>query len=234
MIARDMVTIPTSARYFANAEPYLRGNYRIQLRRELVRELIGEPRGKRILDLGCGDGAISLPMAKANDVTLVDNSAAMLEAARANAAALGGGNCTFVHADADELDVGRMDIVLAIGLLAHVDSTEGVIRTISRHLGPGGVAVLQLSDSNRLLCRIGRLLWTLSGRGYSWTSRSDVLKNIERFGLRLSGERNHLVYVPGMQRILGSALIPYDRMVRRYPALARHGTETILLLRKDA
>jgi len=227
-----VVTIPTSARYFERPEPYLRGNYRLRLRREVVGELIGEPRGKRILDLGCGDGAVSLPMATNNQVTLVDNSAAMLDAARANARELGAAGCTFVQADAASVDAGDMDIVLALGVLAHVDDIDPVIAAIARHLAPGGVAVLQFSDKNRLFYRIGRLLWALRGRGYALTSRSEVLAAAERHGVVSMDERNHLVCVPGFQRLMGPALIPYDRIVRRIPLLARLGTDTILLLRR--
>jgi hypothetical protein len=35
-----------------------------------------------------------------------------------------------------------------------------------------------------------------------------------------------------MPRLLGAALVPYDRFIRRHPALARHGVDSLLLLQK--
>ena len=53
-------------------------------------ELVGDVRGKRLLDMGCGDGAEMLEWARAGAiVTGVDNSPVQLEAARRNADKLG-------------------------------------------------------------------------------------------------------------------------------------------------
>jgi cyclopropane fatty-acyl-phospholipid synthase-like methyltransferase len=225
-----MATIPTSACYFADAERYLRGNHRIQLRREIVAELIGTPRNKRILDLGCGNGAISLPFAHANEVLLVDNSAAMISAVRAHAASLGITDYEAVQSDVAKLQTNPVDIVLAIGLLAHVDNVDDVFEAIARCLRPSGIAVVQLSDRTRLLNRVGRVLTNLRGRNYQPMSMRDVLQSAEKYGFQLKDERSHLVIIPGLQRVFRSALVPYDRFVRRHPHLAKHGTDTLLLL----
>jgi SAM-dependent methyltransferase len=230
--AARVTTNPTSAAYFARAEPYLRRNHRIALRSEIVRELIGEPSGKRILDLGCGNGAISLPYAKSNAVMLVDNSAAMLEAAREAAAELGVTSYTAHRADASSVEVEPADIVLAIGVLAHVDDAAAILGAAARNLKSGGLLVLQLSDASRCLNRLAHMLFRLRGRDYRPTRRADILAMAAANGLSLVGERSHLLVLPGMPRLLGAALVPYDRFIRRHPALARHGVDTLLLLQK--
>src|SRR4051794_31213215 len=119
-----MVTSPTSAAYFATPEPYLKQNHRIALRSEIVTELVGRPEGKRILDLGCGNGAVSLPLAVRNSVILVDNSAAMLNEARRFAEALRLRSYELHQADANDVNIEPVDVILALGLLAHVDDTS--------------------------------------------------------------------------------------------------------------
>jgi cyclopropane fatty-acyl-phospholipid synthase-like methyltransferase len=228
-----MVTLPASERYFARATPYLRHRFRIQARSELVRELIDEPRGKRILDLGCGNGAISLPWSHQNEIVLVDSSAAMLEAARANARHFNPRNCRFIEADVNDLDMDPFDIVLAIGLLAHVCSTEETMAVISQHLVVGGRAVVQLSPSERFLNRFVFLLLRIRGRTYRGMTTHDVVEASARSGLYCTKERSHLAVLPGIQRLVGRALVPLDRFVRRRPTLARCGSETILVLQKS-
>lgn len=227
-----MVTLPSSAKYFAEATRYLRRNYWIQMRAEIVRELIGDVRGKRILDLGCGNGAISLPFSSVNKLVLVDNSAAMLRAARSQAHTFNSANCQFIEADAGQANLGKFDIVLAIGLLAHVDSIEEALASISAHLVPGGSAVVQFSPCERLLNRLGFWLLRMRGRGYRAMTTNDVLKCAAANGLTPVSERRHLVVLPGMQRVMGRSLIHYDRFVRRHATLAKHGSEMILMLRK--
>ena len=69
----------------ANPSPYLTGNYNISLRARIVKQLLGEISNYRILDLGCGDGTISLQFLAANNhITLVDLSDGMLQRAKRN------------------------------------------------------------------------------------------------------------------------------------------------------
>lgn len=225
-------TNPSSAAYFSKAEPYLRRNYRIEARSELVRDLIGRPSGARILDLGCGNGAISLQYAASNSVILVDNSAAMLDAAGRKATELGVAYSA-LQADACDVEVEPVDIVLAIGILAHVAESEGLIAAAARNLKSGGRLVLQFSDAGLPLNRLGSVLFRLRGRRYRRTPRAEILEIAEANALRLVGERSHLLVVPGMPRLIGRLLLPYDRLVRRLPWLARHGLDTLLLLQKQ-
>jgi ubiquinone/menaquinone biosynthesis C-methylase UbiE len=228
-----VVTLPNSANYFSKVEPYLRRNFWIRVRQEIVFELIGDAKGKRILDLGCGNGAVSLPLSDVNEIVLVDNSPAMIDAARVNARNFNERNCKIILGDAAELDLGTFDIVLAIGLLAHVRTNEEILAGMSRHLNAGGLGILQFSPGERFLNRVGLALLQARGRAYRPMRTSEVLDAVARNGFVPIDERNHVLLVPGMQRLLGPLLVSYDRIVRRHSSIAMHGTETVLLVRKS-
>src|SRR6476469_5268689 len=54
------------------------------LQRRLIFDLLGNVRGLRVLDLGCGDGSLAIELHKRGAiVTGIDKSSVMIEAARA-------------------------------------------------------------------------------------------------------------------------------------------------------
>lgn len=106
--------------------------------------LCGDVYGKRVLDLGCGDGTYSIAASqKGAIVTGLDISEAMLEAAGQRAAAVG---CPveWRRASAESLPfgAGTFDVVLAVTILCLLGETQRVIRGVHRVLRPGGAFVI--------------------------------------------------------------------------------------------
>lgn len=110
--------------------------------RYLIKRL-GNIKGKRLLDVGCGLGEASVYFAmQGADVTSSDLSLGMLEAtsrlAQANSV-----NIKQHLASAENMRLSsdtKFDIIYAGNLLHHVD-IEGTISRIKPHLAPGGVLV---------------------------------------------------------------------------------------------
>ena len=79
---------------------------------------LGELRGVKVLDLGCGDGTTAIPAAQRGaDVTGIDIASNLVAAGNARAKALGLTNCTFREGDASALhDVkdDSFDLVVSI------------------------------------------------------------------------------------------------------------------------
>jgi SAM-dependent methyltransferase len=128
--------------------------------------------GGPILELAVGSGRLAVPLAEAGyDVTGVDLDPAMLARARRRAeasdASRAAARVTLVEADLVDLalpDAGRFQLAfLALNSLLVLptrSAQRGALRTLARHLAPGGVAVVDiwLPDADDLARYDGRIV----------------------------------------------------------------------------
>ena len=234
-------------RFFANPDSYLtKWNYIIDLRAQVVKEMVGDIRNCRILDLGCGDGRISLQFLSAgNHVTLVDASARMLELAKRNTPVQHAAQVDYVVSDVLQFEpAAPYDVVLLIGVLAHLDSTNEAIAKIASCLGTNGRCICQLTDKDQFLRRCKRpLQWAYrlfrerlgySPLKYTEMSLASIMSMSLQNGLRPVATRRHLFLpIPWMLTLLGRRLIPYDAFVRNNAFLSRYGEDVISMCQKE-
>ncbi len=132
------------------------------LEQRLLLGLVGDPAGRRILDAGCGDGALACTLAaRGAVVTGVDPDPAMLAAARGRADRAGV-QPTFVAGRVDRLPFpdASFDVVVAVTVLCFVPDAAGAVREMARVLRPGGRLVIG---------ELGRWsLWALLRRLRGW------------------------------------------------------------------
>jgi SAM-dependent methyltransferase len=148
-------------------------------RRILVDEYIRPKPGDRILDIGCGTGAM-LPYLEGARYTGLDPEPAYIAAARAQHEGRG----TFIEAgvrDMPENLAGSFDIVIAIGVLHHLGDAEAGTLFVAGHkaLKPGGRLVTSdpvLRSPQRLVARLvirlDRGRSTRSQQGYVGLAKS--------------------------------------------------------------
>ncbi|TMJ19565.1 MAG: methyltransferase domain-containing protein [Alphaproteobacteria bacterium] len=129
---------------------------------EALRLLNPQP-GELILDLGCGDGALTQRIVEAGaSVIGIDSSQEMVEAARAR------GIDAFVG-DAEAMDLGRFgafDAVFSNAALHWMLDADAVASGVFKALRPGGRFVGEMGGEGNLLALRGALRDELSMRGY--------------------------------------------------------------------
>lgn len=129
-------------------------------------ELIGLVPGQRVLDIGCGSGAVTRDIARRigaeGRVVGVDASPRLLTVARELVEAAGlGGRVELREGDARALPfaAGEFDVVLAVTVLAHVPGGERAIPEMIRVTRPGGrVGVFDFDGDSFLISHPDRPL----------------------------------------------------------------------------
>jgi len=132
----------TSGVYFLTRISALYGSFQDLLggtaaRRQLVSEYIRPREGERVIDLGCGPGAI-LPFLGGVSYTGIDENPGHIARARQR----NGGRGTFIAGDfakALEQSFGTFDLVLCLGLLHHLaDARASELLSLARSLLASG------------------------------------------------------------------------------------------------
>lgn len=144
--------------------------------------------GERVLDVGCGVGRWSLPLAEAGAVvTGIDLSATMVAEAAARAEARGvGKRCLFLQQDVAAPDLeSRFDLIVCVTVLQHVlddDHCRDAITALAGRLAPGGRMVLLEAAPRRNSLRCDTVVFRAR-------SERDYLNWFEQAGLTLEGVR---------------------------------------------
>jgi 2-polyprenyl-3-methyl-5-hydroxy-6-metoxy-1,4-benzoquinol methylase len=165
--------------YFNNAKP-------------AFLELI-DPRGLRILDLGCGGGhnGALLKRAGAREVVGVELHAGAAAQARTRLDAVVQGD--LAHLELADLGLEPFDAILASDVLEHLAEPEDVLAHVLSRLRPGGVVVVSLPNvahvvvfANLLMKRWPRRSSGIFDRTHlRFFAKRDMVRLLEGAGLRV-------------------------------------------------
>jgi ubiquinone biosynthesis O-methyltransferase len=192
------------------------------LEQDLILDLIGPPAGRRILDVGCGDGVLAVELAsRGATVTGIDASPEMIVAARRRASRKKQ-NIEFVVAEAGALPFGAesFDAVVAVAVLCFVERPSTSLRDMGRVLRPGGRLVIgelgkwnSWAATRRIKAWLGSPLW----RRARFRTASDLYRLAQATGFVDASVTGAIYYPPHgtAARLLG----PMDRKVARLTTL---------------
>ena len=181
--------------YAVNYEvPRNRHAHNLALRRKACLELLAPVEGM-VLDLGCGPGAMTVPLLEMKyQVVSTDISSAMVADVSRRSRELGVEPRVAV-ADAAALPFldRSFDAVVTTGVLEYVPDMRRAMREIARVLRPGGVAVATMSLPRRFERLAVRALATLRGQSTQVRqyihNRSDFDEIVASSGLKIEQRR---------------------------------------------
>ncbi len=153
-------------------------------------------KGLKILDIGCGGGLLSVPMARLGaEMTSVDASEKNIKIAKAYAEKNLKENINFLHSSAEKLAStgAEFDVILNMEVIEHVEDVSSFMRSCCDMLKKGGlqfVATLNRTPKSYLFAIIGAeyvLRWLPQGT-HEWSKflkPSEINNMFESNGLKL-------------------------------------------------
>jgi len=178
----------------------------IRLRAETVERVAQGKQYREILDIGCGDGSISTPLLNPNcRLTLLDVSPGMLSIARSRVPEELSSRVKFLNQDFMQVPFEKnfFDLVVCVGVLAHVLSPEDLIAKIASVLKPGGTLLLECTNGSHFLDRLNQLrnhlAWLFHPPKYKMNilSAKVIRKAAETRGFKMAGEFRYGLPLPG-------------------------------------
>lgn len=116
---------------------------RDEMRNTLLSYLPDDLRGKRVLDAGCGTGALSIEAARRGaEVVAIDLAGTLVDLARTRVPAeLNGGSITFMTGDMLDPATGQFDHIVAMDSIIHYQGAD-MVRVLSGFAARASTSVL--------------------------------------------------------------------------------------------
>lgn len=220
-------------KFFNTTQNYLHKNFGVRIRALIIHDLIGVVSQKSLLDIGCGDGGITIQFVKQNAVDFLDISENMLSLVK-NRVSVEQATANYFHLDFMSLQPEKKyDLIIAIGFLAHADRVKDALQKMISSLSQDGAIVTQFSDYNKLLTKIniansGHYRYKLNKLRYQ-----EMLELVRSLGLSVEKEVKFSFMFPGFGKLPNNWLYFINRTIYTTKLGRFIGTDVIWKLKRN-
>lgn len=233
-----------NVRLFFNKLDYLKNSSdRIIIRSNIVKKFLGDVTNMRILDIGCGDGSLSLQfLSDSNHLTLVDISNNMLARVKDKVPERMAANIRLVNDSFEAIkDTEQFDIILCVGVIAHVPVVNALFAKIAAVLKPNGILIIETTPNPY---PIGKLLFPyyflrslIVGQAPKYNKNRLKVAELMTYANNMSLQCLHTVRysfpLPGMSHWPQSLKLRYTLFTLNNSLVSRFGSEHIFMFKKN-
>lgn len=218
--------------FFEAPEKYLHKDFGIKIRREIIESLVKELKFIHILDVGCGDASISLPLLNTHrTLDLVDLSSNMLSIAKSKIPQDLEGNVRLQNKSLEDLNTNKKyELILAIGLLAHVPDVDKAISILYGMLAENGYMILQFSDYSKLVTKMSFVTRDPNKHKLNRIYKKNLLDLVAKNKLKLITQISFATIIPGMGVLNNDSLYKYCKSSINNKFFSLINSEYILIL----
>lgn len=229
--------------FFNNTDNYLFSDSTILLRKSIVFEILGDISSARFLDIGCGNGLISKPYLELNHITFLDLSEEMLKKAKENIPAEIFKNAEFFNSSIEDYESNKnFDIVLLLGVLAHVSDIESVISKVTKLTRGNGLCIVQITNYSNFIAKVLRLyskfrqLFIKSKFEYSSniTRKVGIIQLFDKYGFSCISQKIYFPTFPGFRFIKREIRTKILFYLYKHRIFSKMGSEIILVFKNQA
>lgn len=232
-----------NVKLFFNKLDYLKNSSdRIVVRANIIKKFLGDLENVSILDIGCGDGSLSLQfLSDTNHLTLVDISDNMLEVVKERVPEKFTGNVRLVNDSFEAIkDEEKFDVILCVGVIAHVPVVEDLFSKIASVLKPNGLLIIETTPNPY---PIGKLLFPyyflrsiLVGQTLKYSKNrlkvAELKAYADNMNLKCLETIRFSFPLPGMSHWPQSLKLRYTQFTLTSPLLSRIGSEHIFMFKR--
>jgi glycosyltransferase involved in cell wall biosynthesis/2-polyprenyl-3-methyl-5-hydroxy-6-metoxy-1,4-benzoquinol methylase len=223
---------------FNQTQLYLDKNSSIGARIFLVNEILGKTKFDSALDLGCGDGSIGLSLLdRLNKLKLIDISPNMIEKAKGNTPSeLIDNKVSYLVYDGTKFRNDQpFDLIICLGVIAHVDSMNGLFDALSENLKPGGLLLFQFTEKSSIH---GWVLYKFFGKGFgaydvNKTTARVIIPELKKRGCVPINDKIYSEATFGLSRFGTNVGVRFKILTSRMKFLKFFFSERLVLFQKE-
>jgi ubiquinone/menaquinone biosynthesis C-methylase UbiE len=229
--------------FFNSPDNYLRRRFSINIRTAALQKLLRGVPKVSILDFGCGDGSISLQfLNEKTHLTMLDVADDMLQRCINNTPRHLLNNVEFICSPLEDyVPQKKFDVVLCIGVLAHVEDLRLSLFKVADCVKPGGYCLLHITDWGSFFGKVifaaaalNEMMRTIYGYRVNKISASMLTEILSPLGMKLLKECRYCYHLPMMGKIFSDSILEkFGLWTMRTPWLSFSGSDVILMFRKD-